>query len=240
MASYNGVPAYSNGGDQCTGNSCGGSTSTGYAYQCVELAQRYMHIKHGIAPIWHDNANMMCSSYPSGISKTSSPQPGDLWVRLTGTYGHVAVITAVHSSTVDVIEQNSSPSGKNTYNKADAGCFLTAGHGSGSCSHLGYYCGHDGLGKSANTLYYCSGAGAAPTVHKTCGFTCTIMPSGQDDKCADTGSCSKVNTGNYCGGDKLGADGHTLFRCESSKPDGGKYCSNGCTTAASGNNDYCK
>jgi surface antigen len=139
MASYNGVPAKSNGVDQCTGSCCGGSISTGCAYQCVELAQRYMHEKHGIAPIWYDNANMMCSSYPKGISKTSNPQPGDLWVRTSGTYGHVAVITAVHSSTVDVLEQNSSPSGKNTYNKADAGCFLTAtgSPSTGSCSNLG-------------------------------------------------------------------------------------------------------
>lgn len=140
MSTYNGVSAKSNGKNQCTGNSCGGSTSTGYAYQCVELAQRYMHEKHGIAPIWHDNANMMCGSYPKGISKTNNPKPGDLWVRLTGTYGHVAVITAVHDTTVDVIEQNSSPSGRNTYTKSSAGCFLTAGGSpgpSGSCSNLG-------------------------------------------------------------------------------------------------------
>jgi len=36
------------------------------------------------------------------VTKTTSPQPGDLFVRTTGTYGHVAVITAVHSSTVCV------------------------------------------------------------------------------------------------------------------------------------------
>jgi hypothetical protein len=137
MSSYNGVAAKSNGVDQCTGSCCGGEISTGCAYQCVELAQRYMYEKHGITPIWYDNANMMCSSYPSGISKTSNPQPGDLFVRTSGTYGHVAVITAVHSSTVDVIEQNNSPYGTNTYNIADAGCFLTAGHSGGSCSHLG-------------------------------------------------------------------------------------------------------
>jgi hypothetical protein len=99
MSSFNGVSAKSNGYDQCTGSCCGGSGSTGCYYQCVELAQRYFHEKFGIAPIWYDNANMMCSSYPSGVKKTTNPQPGDLWVRTTGTYGHVAVITAVHSST---------------------------------------------------------------------------------------------------------------------------------------------
>jgi surface antigen len=141
MASYDGVNAKSNGYDQCTGNCCGGHISTGCAYQCVELAQRWMNVKHGITPIWYVNANQMCDSHPSGVKKTSNPQPGDLWVRTTGTYGHVAVITAVHSSTVDVIEQNSSPTGRNTYNKADAGCFLTAGSSSSGCHTKGYYCG---------------------------------------------------------------------------------------------------
>lgn len=145
MASFNGISAKSNGKDQCTGSGCGGYISTGYAYQCVELAQRYMHEKHGIEPIWYDNANQMCSNYPKGISKTSNPQPGDLWVRTSGTWGHVAVITAVHTDSVDVIEQNSSPSGRNTYTKSSAGCFLTAGHASGSCPNKGKTCCQNSL-----------------------------------------------------------------------------------------------
>lgn len=40
MATYNGIAAKSNGGNQCTGNSCGGYGTYGYKYQCVELAQR--------------------------------------------------------------------------------------------------------------------------------------------------------------------------------------------------------
>jgi surface antigen len=241
MSSFNGVSAKSNGADQCTGSCCGGSVTTGCAYQCVELAQRYFNAKFGIIPNWHDNANMMCSNYPSGVKKTSSPQPGDLWVTNAGSYGHVAVITAVHSSTVDVIEQNSSPYGKNTYNKADASCFLTAqGSSGGACTHIGYYCGNDGLGLDANNLYYCSGSGASPSLSSgtDCSFTCATMPSGQDDKCT-SGSCASVNTGNYCGSDKIGGDKNTLYRCESSKPAGATYCSKGCYTAASGTNDYC-
>ena len=107
-----------------------------------------------------------------------------MWVTNAGSYGHVAVITAVHSSTVDVIEQNDSPSGKNTYNIADASCFLTASgsSSSGSCTHLGYYCGNDGLNLSANNLYYCSGSGANPTLYKTCSNGCYIA-SGADDYC---------------------------------------------------------
>lgn len=242
MATFNGIAAKSNGANQCTGSSCGGYGTYGYHYQCVELAQRYFGEKHGTTAIWHVNAKDMCSTHPSGVSKTSSPQPGDLFVRTSGTYGHVAVITAVHSSTVDVIEQNSSPSGRNTYYKSDAGCFLTAGSSpspSGSCPNKGYYCGNDkGLGKDANNLYYCSAAGATPSLSKDCGFTCTIMPSGQDDKCG-SGSCANVNTGYYCGSDKIGGDKNTLYLCKSSKPSGSKYCANGCVTASSGNDDYC-
>lgn len=239
MASYNGIAAKSNGPDQCTGSACGGYGTYGYHYQCVELAQRYMGEKHGIEPIWHVNAKDMCSTHPSGVSKTSNPKPGDLFVRTSGTYGHVAVITAVHSSTVDVIEQNSSPNGKNTYNKADAGCFLTAGGSGGSCPNKGYYCGNDKLGKDANNLYYCSGSGANPSISKDCSFTCVTMPSGQDDKCT-SGTCSNVKTGYYCGSDKINGDKNTLYLCKDSKPAGAKYCSNGCVTAPSGQDDYCK
>lgn len=162
-------------------------------------------------------------------------------MRTSGTYGHVAVITAVHSSTVDVLEQNSSPTGKNTYNIADAGCFLTAGSsGGGSCTHLGYYCGNDGPGLSANNLYYCSGTGASPVKSKTCGFTCVTMPSGYDDVCDDTGSCSSAATGYYCGGDKVIGNSATLYLCESSAPAGAQKCSSGkCIVAASGHDDYC-
>lgn len=239
MASFNGVPAKSNGKSQCTGSCCGGSVTTGCAYQCVEYAQRYFHEKHGIVANWYKNANQMCSGLPSGVSKTSNPQPGDLFVRLSGTYGHVAVISAVHSNTVDVVEQNSSPSGRNTYNKADAGCFLTAGHpANGKCHHLGYYCGNDGLGKNPNVLYYCSGDGADPVKHTDCPFTCGTMPSGHDDQCVP-GTCSNVVTGNYCGDDKINGHAETLYRCENSKPQGAKKCENGCTVAPSGQNDYC-
>lgn len=111
----------------------------------------------------------------------------------------------------------------------------------GSCSHVGYYCGLDGLGGSldANTLYYCAGAGATPTVSTKCGFTCVTMPSGQDDKCSTSGSCAAVNSGYYCGTDKVSGDKNTLYYCKSSTPYGATYCANGCTTAASGSNDYC-
>ena len=91
MASYNGISALSNGADQCTGNSCGGYGTYGSQYQCVELAQRYFGEKYGTTPIWYGNAIDLCHTYPSGVSKTSSPIPGDLVVFDTGTYGEFCV-----------------------------------------------------------------------------------------------------------------------------------------------------
>jgi surface antigen len=246
MASYNSVKAYSNGYDQCTGSCCGGSISTGCAYQCVELAQRYFNEKFGIQKIWPVSyASEMCSEYPSGVSKTSNPQPGDLWVRQSGTYGHVAVITAVGSSTVDVLEQNSSPDGVNTYAQSDAGCFLTAqdSRPKGECSNLGYYCGTDTLNKEnhPNNLYYCSGAGVQAELSEKCDFTCLTEPSGKDDKCETAGgSCSAVTTGYYCGDDKIDGGENNLYYCVDSQPEGAQKCENGCKTAPSEQDDYCK
>ena len=65
----------------------------------------------------------------------------------------------------------------------------------GSCPNLGYYCGNDGLGKDANTLYYCSAKGATPTVKTACSFTCVTNVKGYDDYCSTSGTCSPVVTG---------------------------------------------
>ena len=70
------------------------------------------------------------------------------------------------------------------------------------CKTAGAYCGNDGLDKDANTLYYCSGADLEPTIRSSCTF-CVTMPKGQNDQCSTSGSCSNVNTGYYCGSDKV-------------------------------------
>lgn len=195
MYTYNNVAAKSNGNDQGTGNSCGGYGTCGSQYQCVEYVQRYFYTLHGTTPIWYGNAKDLCSSHPSNVAKTSSPKAGDAVVFGWGTYGHTAIVKSISGSTVSVVEQNSSPSGQNSYSTSGVLCYLTYGSSSGSCSHVGYYCGNDGLGMDANNLYYCSGAGAKPTLSKDCSFTCVTMPSGKDDACSTSGTCSTVNTG---------------------------------------------
>ena len=256
MAEYGGIYAYSNGADQCTGYSCGGYVATGYQYQCVEYAQRFFNAKHGTAANWYANAIDMCSHKPAGVSATNNPQPGkfmliivingstyflllgDLVVFNWAPYGHVAVISAWHGSSFDVVEQNSSPNGRNTYSTlSGVSCYLTAGGGGGGCPNGGYYCGNNGISGDVNTKYHCSGAGAAPSA-VGCGFTCAAYPEGYDDVCV-AGSCSGLVGGYYCGNDKIGGDANTLYKCYNGAPAGAKHCSNGCSVQPAGTDDRC-
>ena len=195
MTTYNNVQAKSNGEYQGTGNSCGGYGTYGYQYQCVEYVQRYFGTIYKTQAIWYGNAKDLCTSHPSNVAKTSSPSAGDAVVFGWGTYGHTAIVKSISGSTVSVVEQNASPGGLNSYSTSDVLCYLKYTGSSGSCPHAGYYCGNDGLGSDANNLYYCSGAGAKPALSKDCSFTCVTMPSGQDDQCSTSGTCSSVSSG---------------------------------------------
>lgn len=241
MTSFNGVAAKSNGANQCTGNSCGGYGTYGSQYQCVELAQRYFAQLYGTTPIWYGNAIDLCDTKPSGVSITSNPIPGDLVVFNTGTYGHVAVIKSISGGNLNVMEQNSSPNGLNTYSTGSSiKCYLHANKNNGGsyCNNAGWYCGNDGLGKDPNTNYYCNKAGGDVTDSKKCGATCVTMPSGNNDECTSNGSCSGLH-GYYCGGDKVNGDKNDLYFCKNGEFSGATYCNNGCHTAASGYDDYC-
>ena len=125
MADFNGIPAYSNGEYQGTGDSCSGWSDTGLQFQCVEYTQRYFNYLYGIAPVWPvDYAKQMCDSYPGGISPVDYAQVGFGVVFNWGSYGHTAVVIGVGSGTIDVIEQNGSPYGTNTYDASDVQCYL--------------------------------------------------------------------------------------------------------------------
>ena len=122
--------------------------------------------------------------------------------------GHVAVITKFSGSSMDVLEQNSSPTGKNTYSTGSVACYLHAdkNSGGGSCNAAGWYCGDDNLQKDANTNYFCDGPGGSVTEHEDCGFTCVTNLSGYNDYCTSGGSCSGLY-GYYCGNDKVSRRG---------------------------------
>jgi surface antigen len=131
LDSLNGVVVYYNGG---VDNNSGRNTSKdnyniGIKYQCVEFVKRYYYqqLKHkmpdafGNAKDFFDNdivdgelnrkRNLV--QYTNG-SKTK-PKPDDLLIFSGSTfnkYGHVAIISSVTDSEIEIIQQNPGPFGK--------------------------------------------------------------------------------------------------------------------------------
>ena len=97
----------------------------------------------------------------------------------------------------------------------------------GGCVAGGLYCGGDKVSGDAGTLYRCNGA-AAPTVVEQCSAACQVNP-GADDACrASSGGCTPG--GLYCGGDKIGGNASTLYRCNgAAEPSVVEACSAGCS-----------
>lgn len=125
LASFNGIESYSNGEYQGTGWSCGDWTGTGYQFQCVEYTQRYFNYLYGVRPVWPVNfAKEMCYAYPAGMSSVGSPNVGDAVVFNWGDYGQTAVIIGVGGGIIDVIEENGSSYGTNSYYTGDVECYL--------------------------------------------------------------------------------------------------------------------
>jgi len=138
LAAVDGHWAYSNGWAQTTGESCSGWLATGFGYQCVELAQRYMNGQFGIQTIWPVSAaKQMCSSHPGGVTTHwvgdgYQPVHGDLVVWTHGTWGHVAVVDEVWDGGASFVEQNSSSNGKGTLSGSAWGGW-TRGYGTVGC-----------------------------------------------------------------------------------------------------------
>jgi hypothetical protein len=205
-ATLDGFPAYKycgnfdvwtdNGVD--TRSTSGGSnwvkTEGGYGYQCVEWAVRYFYFEWNVPHTWFVGyAKDMCSTYPSGVTKTSSPVHGDLAVFTPGacgadaTAGHVAAIESVGSSTISVVQQN--PAGTYTWNKSCVMCYLHAASNesaSDPCATApsgGLYCGQSTQwgGGQKDVLYDCQGG---VTASKTsCPNGCHVAPAGTNDSC---------------------------------------------------------
>ena len=109
IGTFNAVDAYSNGS---TGY-LGPPGTYGHPYQCVEYVNRYYVLALGHQNMkGTGNANSYYSTassrglraYPNGGPVI--PQPGDILCSNGGTYGHVAIVRAVTSNSVHVIQQN--------------------------------------------------------------------------------------------------------------------------------------
>ena len=202
LASWNGTSAYSNGSNTGTGNSCAGVGTYGYQYQCVELVMRHFTQKWGLR--WWGNAKDLLVNAPrdkvdvySNGDSAHPPRPGDMLVWTNGTYGHVALITAVSGGSVTIIEQNVTGSGSATlsYNGASIGSRWTSwvpagwahakanGGGSGGISwdcNKSAYNGNQYWTCSGGNLYKC--VGGVPQQQK-CAAGCNVRPVGTDDTC---------------------------------------------------------
>ncbi|MDG4551128.1 MAG: CHAP domain-containing protein [Candidatus Contendobacter sp.] len=111
---YNGVPAYSNCqsiyvSDQPSSYS---GYTTGWKWQCVEYVARYFKAIFN-KKIAGGDANSYCArASEKGLKKSDNgktsdkPQPGNVICSNGGKHGHCAIIRAVGSDYVEVIEQN--------------------------------------------------------------------------------------------------------------------------------------
>jgi len=88
-------------------------------WQCVELVNRFVTSEH-FGPVIYGNANQLYQDAPATYydhhpnGSGYIPVPGDIITLGAGTtYGHVVVVDQVVGSTVYVLEQNASASGRN-------------------------------------------------------------------------------------------------------------------------------
>ncbi len=117
LQSFDGTDAKSNGRYTGTGTACAGTGGIAGAlqYQCVELVMRHFKRKWNLR--WYGNAKTLLNGAPRSTvdvyrngDAAHPPVPGDMVVWETGTWGHVALVTAVGRDYVDIIEQNVSNS----------------------------------------------------------------------------------------------------------------------------------
>ncbi len=111
LGTFDGVNAYSNGANTGTGNSCGGRSSYGLNYQCVELVSRYFVTKYN-SPVFGCNAQD-CMGYMGSDQfykmyngSVADVQPGDAIVFDSGVYGHIALVSNVSGNSVTFLNQN--------------------------------------------------------------------------------------------------------------------------------------
>ena len=107
------------------------------------------------------------------------------------------------------------------------------------CPDDGLYCGGDHVEGGTSTLYRC--AGHVLRVEQACGGGCQVNPDPQDDACkpeAPPNECP--NDGLYCGGDSIGGDPGTLYRCAGHRLTVEQACADGCSVQPAGVDDACK
>jgi hypothetical protein len=107
-----------------------------------------------------------------------------------------------------------------------------------ACNDGALYCGGNSLAGSTDTLYRCHDNGV-PEARGVCAGGCLIRPAASGDTCkAVGGTC--IETGFYCGGDKVDGDPSSLYRCTSGTGTFVMECPNGCVIGSPGHDDACR
>lgn len=131
-ATFNGVAARQNcpvGSANVYGYNYETGINTGYKWQCVEYINRYYYKVYGMdlkstgiygnAKNYYEYSNHTAiglAKYANGGSV--APQVGDILVSTYGTYGHVAIVTSVSSTSVGIIDQNFSSNSARTLTRS--------------------------------------------------------------------------------------------------------------------------
>ena len=124
----NGVAVFYNGGvDHSSGrNLAPDGYNLGIRYQCVEFVKRYYYerLNHKMPDAYGHGKDFFQAGLPDGTRNTqrdlrqfvngspTKPHPDDLLVFgpwLVNRYGHVAIISAVGDSAVEIVQQNAGP-----------------------------------------------------------------------------------------------------------------------------------
>lgn len=261
LATFDGTAAKSNAGYTGTGNSCGGNPGAyGYEYQCVELVMRHFSTKWGLR--WYGNAHDLLNNAPrtsvdvyTNGDSAHPPVPGDMIVFDNGgAWGHVALVTAVTSSAVYVIEQNVVGNGTRVLSRsggsvnagwsgwwtlgwAHAKANTNGGGGSTwSCANSAYNGGQYWT-CSGSTRNKCDASGTP--MAESCARGCFSRNVGQDDLCISANSTWSCANSAYGGTQYWTCSGGYLYKCDSTGPVV-VYCPAGCNVGALGTNDTCK
>lgn len=262
LTSWNGTNVYSNGGNTGTGYSCAGVGTYGYQYQCVELVMRHFKTKWGLS--WSGHAKYLLDNAPRTYVDVYSnggavgPVPGDMIVfdKSGDPYGHVALVTAVTSTSVTIVEQNVSTSYQRTLSRSgntvspgwSNGWFTkgwahakanTGGGSTGwSCADSAY----NGVqywtcNSSATSRNKCDSTGRH--LQEACSRGCYGSPVGKDDLCIFGASSWSCANSAYGGQQWWTCSGGYLYKCDSQ---GGTvvYCPAGCNVGPLGTHDTCK
>ena len=84
--------------------------------QCVSYAAWAVEASGRTAPKYYGNAkNWVSAAYRNGVTVTRSPQPGDVAISTSGTWGHAMYVEAVDGDRIYVSQYNAHLSGEFSY-----------------------------------------------------------------------------------------------------------------------------